>query len=46
MFRFFREKGYRVDIPALEREWGYRMTRFDEYLKDARLEPRPGPAWG
>lgn len=32
MYRFFRTKGYHVDIPALEAEWGYRMTRFDEYL--------------
>ena len=39
MFRFFREKGYHVDIEALEREWGYRMTRFDEFLRDARLAP-------
>ena len=40
MFRFFREKGYHVDIAALEREWGVRMTRFDEFLKDAVLAPR------
>jgi len=33
MFRFFKEKGYHVDIAALEREWGYRMTRLDEFLK-------------
>jgi len=40
MFRFFREKGYHVDIPALEREWGVRMTRFDEFLKDAVFTPK------
>jgi len=40
MFRFFREKGYHVDIAALEREWGIRMTRFDEFLKDAVFTPR------
>jgi len=40
MFRFFREKGYHVDIPALEREWGVRMTRFDEFLKDANFAPK------
>jgi len=40
MFRFFREKGYRVDIAALEKEWGYRMTRFDEFLKDANFAPQ------
>src|SRR5438445_2328216 len=40
MFRFFREKGYDVDIAALEREWGYRMTRFDEFLKDAVFTPK------
>ena len=40
MFRFFREKGYHVDIAALEREWGYRMTRFDEFLKDAVFTPK------
>lgn len=32
MFRWFREKGYHVDIGALEREWGHRMTRLEEYL--------------
>ena len=40
MFRFFREKGYHVDIPALEREWGIRMTRFDEFLKDVNFAPK------
>lgn len=32
MFRWFREEGYHVDIEALEREWGLRMTRFEEFL--------------
>ncbi|HYT01053.1 MAG TPA: NmrA/HSCARG family protein [Thermoplasmata archaeon] len=38
MFRWFRTVGYHVDIPALETEWGYRMTRFDEYLSAATWE--------
>lgn len=32
MYRWFKSAGYHVDIPALEREWGYRMTRLDEFL--------------
>ena len=32
MFQFFRTKGYHVDIAALEAAWGYRMTRFPEFL--------------
>jgi len=32
MFQFFRTKGYHVDIAALEAAWGYRMTRFHEFL--------------
>ncbi len=36
MFRWFKAKGYHVDIPALEAEWGYRMTRFDDYLDSAK----------
>jgi uncharacterized protein YbjT (DUF2867 family) len=32
MFEFFRTKGYHVDIPRLETEWGLRMTRFREFL--------------
>ena len=32
MFQFFRRVGYQVDIPALEAAWGYRMTRFQEFL--------------
>jgi len=32
MFQFFKTKGYHVDIPALETAWGYRMTRFQEFL--------------
>jgi len=32
MFQFFRTKGYHVDIAALEAAWGYRMTRFQEFL--------------
>lgn len=38
MYRWFRKTGYHVDIPALEREWGYPMTRFDEFLAQARWE--------
>lgn len=37
MFRFFRNIGYHVDIPALETEWGHRMTRFQEFLDQADL---------
>jgi len=32
MFQFFKTVGYHVDIPALEAAWGYRMTRFHEFL--------------
>jgi len=32
MFQFFKTIGYHVDIPALEAAWGYRMTRFQEFL--------------
>jgi uncharacterized protein YbjT (DUF2867 family) len=32
MFQFFKTIGYRVDIAALEAAWGYRMTRFPEFL--------------
>jgi len=32
MFQFFKTIGYHVDIPALEATWGYRMTRFQEFL--------------
>src|SRR5712664_1206234 len=32
MFQFFKTIGYQVDIPALEAAWGYRMTRFQEFL--------------
>ncbi len=32
MFQFFKAIGYHVDIPALEATWGYRMTRFQEFL--------------
>jgi uncharacterized protein YbjT (DUF2867 family) len=32
MFEFFRTKGYHVDIPRLEAEWGHPMTRFREFL--------------
>src|SRR2546422_239340 len=32
MFQFFKTVGYHVDIPALEATWGYRMTRFHEFL--------------
>src|SRR2546427_591412 len=32
MFQFFKTIGYHVDIPALEKAWGYRMTRFQEFL--------------
>src|SRR2546428_10662849 len=32
MFQFFKTIGYHVDIPALEASWGYRMTRFQEFL--------------
>ncbi len=32
MFQFFKTVGYHVDIPALEAAWGYRMTRFQEFL--------------
>lgn len=38
MFRWFRKKGYHVDIPALEKEWGYRMTRFEEFLAETPWE--------
>jgi len=38
MFRWFRTKGYHVDIAALEAEWGHRMTRFDEYLASSKWE--------
>lgn len=42
MFRFFRNVGYRVDIAALEREWGYRMTRFQQFMDEADLSM---PSW-
>src|SRR5947209_6761854 len=32
MFQFFKTIGYQVDIPALEAAWGYRMTRFQDFL--------------
>src|SRR5438445_4274548 len=32
MFQFFKNRGYQVDIAALEAAWGYRMTRFQEFL--------------
>jgi len=32
MFQFFKTIGYHVDIAALEATWGYRMTRFQEFL--------------
>jgi uncharacterized protein YbjT (DUF2867 family) len=32
MFQFFKTIGYHVDIPALEKAWSYRMTRFQEFL--------------
>lgn len=32
MFQFFKTIGYHVDIAALEAAWGYRMTRFQEFL--------------
>ncbi len=38
MFRWFRTKGYHVDIAALEAEWGLHMTRFDEYLAATKWE--------
>src|SRR5256884_5579570 len=43
MFQFFKTKGYHVDIPALEAAWGYRMTRFPEFLDTvdwARAQPK------
>ena len=44
MFQFFRTKGYHVDIPALETAWGYRMTRFHEFLDTVDWE-RAQPKW-
>jgi len=44
MFQFFRTKGYHVDIPALETAWGYRMTRFPEFLDTVDWE-RAQPKW-
>jgi uncharacterized protein YbjT (DUF2867 family) len=38
MFEFFRTKGYHVDIPRLEAEWGLRMTRFREFLDSTDLQ--------
>src|SRR3989442_10715400 len=46
MFQFFKTIGYQVDIPALEAAWGYRMTRFQEYLDSVdlhRLSPGHKP---
>lgn len=42
MFRFFRTIGYHVDIAALETEWEYRMTRFQEFLDQVDLST---PSW-
>ncbi len=39
MYRWFKAKGYHVDIDALERQWGYRMTRFDDYLRQVNFGP-------
>ena len=34
-----RRKATHIDIASLEREWGYRVTRFDEYLNTVKLAP-------
>ncbi len=33
MYQWFDRHGYNVDIPALEKRWGYRMTKIDEFLR-------------
>ncbi|HEX9340700.1 MAG TPA: NmrA/HSCARG family protein [Thermoplasmata archaeon] len=42
LYAWFRTKGFHVDIDALEKAWGYRMTRFDEYLATFDLVPGAG----
>ncbi len=43
MFEFFKSKGYHVDIPMLEADWGYRMTRSQEFLDAVDLPPGQPP---
>ncbi len=40
MYRSLDTQGITVDIPTLEKRWGYRMTRFSEFLRET---PVGGP---
>lgn len=39
MYQWFDRHGYNVDIPALEKRWGYRMTKIDEFLRQIPWGP-------
>jgi uncharacterized protein YbjT (DUF2867 family) len=39
MYRGFDYGGFGIDIPALEREWDIKMTRFEDLVREARLPP-------
>jgi uncharacterized protein YbjT (DUF2867 family) len=46
MFRGFDYGGFGIDVAGLEREWGIKMTRFEDLLKDTKLAlPDPSPPW-
>src|SRR3989442_3122160 len=45
VFPFFKTIGYHVDIPALEAAWGYRMTRFHEFLDTVDCQRLASGQW-